>query len=63
MTQPRSALVSLDDTAWYHCVARCVRRAWLWGVDEYAGRPSFASCNHGIRTSLCINIIPTASNG
>lgn len=21
-----------------HVVARCVRRGWLWGVDEYAGR-------------------------
>ena len=21
-----------------HVVARCVRWAWLWGVDEYAGR-------------------------
>ena len=21
-----------------HVVARCVRRAWLWGFDEYAGR-------------------------
>ncbi len=21
-----------------HCIARCVRRAWLWGYDEYAGK-------------------------
>jgi REP element-mobilizing transposase RayT len=31
-------LVSLRDTPYYHVVARCVRRAWLWGLDEYAGR-------------------------
>ncbi|OGA99003.1 MAG: hypothetical protein A3E79_03575 [Burkholderiales bacterium RIFCSPHIGHO2_12_FULL_61_11] len=26
MIRPRSALISLGDTAWYRCVSRCVRR-------------------------------------
>lgn len=38
MGYPRKNLVSLRDTPYYHCLARCVRRAWLWGVDEYAGK-------------------------
>ena len=38
MTYARKNLVSLADSPYYHVVARCVRRAWLWGYDEYAGR-------------------------
>ncbi len=38
MTYARKSLVSLTDTPYYHVVARCVRRAWLWGYDEYAQR-------------------------
>ena len=38
MGYARKNLVSLQDTPYYHCVARCVRRAWLWGFDEYAGK-------------------------
>jgi hypothetical protein len=30
--------VNLEATPYYHVVGRCVRRAWLWGVDEYSGK-------------------------
>lgn len=38
MTRPRSALVSVSDTPWYHVVSRCVRRAYLCGEDAHSGR-------------------------
>jgi REP element-mobilizing transposase RayT len=38
MGYARKQLICLQDTPYYHCVARRVRRAWLWGMDEYAGK-------------------------
>jgi len=36
MTQSRSKQVSLQDTRYYHLISRCVRRAYLCGVDSYS---------------------------
>jgi REP element-mobilizing transposase RayT len=38
MTRPRSHIAPPDIPGTYHCVQRCVRRAFLCGVDEYTGR-------------------------
>ena len=34
MTQSRQSQVSLSDTPYYHCILRCVRRAYLCGEDS-----------------------------
>ena len=38
MGYARRDQICLDATPYYHVVARCVRRAWLYGYDEYSGR-------------------------
>lgn len=38
MARPRSTLISIEDTSFYHCVSRCIRRAYLTGVDKYTGQ-------------------------
>lgn len=38
MTRPRSELVSTEVTPYYHCISRCVRRAYLYGIDSHTGQ-------------------------
>jgi len=49
MTKPRSQLIDLESTSYYHCISRCVRRAFLWGEDHLTGR------NYGHRKQWVID--------
>lgn len=42
MATPRHRLVDADSPLHYHIVSRCVRRAWLCGIDPYSG----TNCDH-----------------
>ena len=48
---PRHEIVASDEVGVYHCIARCVRRAFLCGFDRLTGR-SYEHRKNWIREQL-----------
>ena len=38
MTKARNSIINVSDTPYYHCMGRCVRRAFLCGEDQLTGK-------------------------
>lgn len=38
MARPHQELISFEDTHYYHCINRCVRRAFLYGEDHLTSK-------------------------
>ena len=56
MTKARSQQVSLEATPFYHCVSRCVRRAFLCG-DAYEHRRGWIEDKmQALSDAFCIDV-------
>lgn len=62
MTRARNQQISLDDTPYYHCISRCVRRAHLCGDDPITGqnfdhrKQWLVSCIKQLSASFAIDV-------
>jgi hypothetical protein len=53
MTTARAHLIDPSVTRWYHCVTRCVRRAFLLGEGDSDRNRSAVTCSWLITPAGC----------
>ena len=53
MAIARAQLVDVSLTRWYHCVTRCVRRAFLLGEGDHNRKEWLRKPARGTRGNLC----------
>lgn len=51
MPKLRKAQIDIEDSPYYHCVSRCIRRAFLCGEEHYTGR-SYEHCSQWATKTL-----------
>ncbi|WP_427901910.1 hypothetical protein [Motilimonas cestriensis] len=61
MTLPRGQLICPESTPYYHVISRCVRRAFLCGIDHYT-QQSYER-NNGTSTSFSLAEVLAAQLG
>lgn len=49
--KPPKSLISVEITPYYHCVSRCVRRAFFCGIDSVSGNDN-AHCRSRLEDRL-----------
>ena len=52
MTIARAQLVDVSLARWYHCITRCVRRAFLVGERDHNRKECFRTGSKSLRRSL-----------